>query len=508
MDKFQAFLQKKAEKSRPLKRNALEAKILADNAKQQVIESIPGFELGHEYSSRYLNSIESKFMALDRKVLPEFMSDAMEADIALQRLKAFERAENYSAKFLERKKLELSGTNSRIPEWAIIRDDEVIQDNSADLRVISFPKQFHTENPPNLDIKSIVEACKSDSSCKFSEPKAQGFRNQPTEVIPLLADPEIAPKGFFRNYLEVARFNSTRPFTAWVEAQGRDERPILTLRNRAKPLKPIFSRGSAKRPFPVELGGVVYFCEGDTAEEIFFLLPQQKRKYYAQCCVVAALRPLLSAKYIVEKNLEYGFVEKIHRAAEIPLANELDEKNENFKRWENSLYNLKQYSLDRLVSMGELSPRHLVRIEEQRTIRGMLPAMDQFLYLLDADRREEHLRSHREKEEQARGELISLLGHNCFKSILDAETSIFDDLSDEEGGFGLFGEEEDEYAPIEEETPIEEEPEEPEEVPLDHSLNLADQPAPDLNREEVLFDPRFISEIRLWPVSHKYWEPP
>ena len=503
------FLEKKSEKSRSLKRNAFEAKLLADSAKQQVITSLPGFELGHEYSSRYLAGIESKFMAMDRKVLPDQMSEAMEADIALQRFKAFEKAENYSAKFVDRKKLELSGSNYRIPEWAIVRNDEVAQDLSSELRVLSFPKQFATENPAHLDIVQVVESCKSTTHCDFSEPKAQGFTNQPTEIIPLQADPEETPKGFCRNYLEVARLNSSRPFTAWAEAQGRESRPILTLRNRAKPLKPIFSRGSATRPFPVELGGVVYFCEGDVAEEIFFTLPEGKRKYFAQCCIVSAARPLLSAKYIVEKNLEFGFVEKIKSESNTPLETELDEKRANFNKWNDQLYELKKDSLESLVTKGYLCSHHLKMIEDRRAIRGCLPTMDQFYYLLDAGRREEKLAESRQQALDARGELIAILGSNCFQSALEAETSIFDESGEEGGFFGFMDEDETEDFPDQAENePDPSDVEDEEEIVLDHSLNLASQPAPDINREEVCFDPRFISEIRLWPISHKYWEPP
>lgn len=510
-EKLRIFLEKKSRKLGPLKDNALKAKIAADNAKQQLLYDVPELPLGHDYSARYYNSIDKKFLTIDKKILPDNLSDAMKADIALQRVEAFKRAERYSPQYVRRKAMEIQGSNYRIPEWMIIRDDEKTLDPVHSVEKISFPNQFLTKNPKYLDhVKLAKEFASSSQHANVSEPKLQGFHNEKGHIsyFPIDTSDE-AIKGFFRNYLEVTRLNSRAPFYAWIEANCRESRPILTLKNRAKPLKPIFYVGRARRPFPVEVGGVTYFCEGNDAETFFLALPKEQRGLFIQCCIVKAVRNFLSNDDIIRGVMDIGPLKDIVDNANAPIL-ELEVQDTKYWEFKDILSELTDWQLSQLVEKGLLSRRQQEIVSGNRAFWATLPRSEQFLLMLDSDKRTDAYNAEIARKQDIRQEIYDLVGEPELEAgYALAEKSLFDDLgSDEEGGFFDFDAlEEEEGSPSSQE----ENEEDPDPITLldpGNSLNLAEATDEELSRASMKFDPRFISEIRLWPTSRNIWHPP
>lgn len=512
MDKFQAFLDKKAKKARPLKTNSLRAAILADNAKHQLESENPDLHLTGIYGDRYLESIDSKFQALDKKVLPDYLSEAMEADIAKQRLEALKAAEEYTPHRINREVREISGSNYAIPEWMIVRDEEVENITTPEISLLTFPKQFHTPTPPNLSINTLIESCKDPYRANFSEPKLQGFSNCEPTIAHFPIDPEKTPKGFFSNYMEAARLCSSNPFYAWAEAQNRDHHPIAMLTNRGKKLDPIFRMGRTYSPYPVEFGGVTYFCDGKVAEEMYFRLGVSHRKLFLQCCIVAACRPEYSPEEIVNTNVEIGLFTE--QELPEPIApGEVDNPQSLMKKCKEILYDLSDAQLDSICQAGLISKSDARSIKDSRTVAAFLPKPSSFLYLLPDERRQEAVALHYQALKDAKDEITRVLGEGWdgLKTlVLNCETSLFDEMSDEEGGFNLFGEEEEEAEEQDEVNSADSNSlEGEEETPVNEVIgNFGDAEAPDVPREDLKWDPRFISEVRLWPIPYKYWEPP
>ena len=511
MDKFQAFLDKKAKKNRPLKNNSLRAAILADNAKHQLESENPDLHLTGIYGDRYLKSIDSKFQALDKKVLPEYLSDAMEADIAKQRLKALKAAEAYTPHRINREVREISGTNYAIPEWMIVRDEEVENITTPEISLLTFPKQFHTPTPPNLSITSLIESCKDPYRANFSEPKLQGFSNSEPTIAHFPIDPEKTPKGFFTNYMEAARLCSSNPFYAWAEAQNREHHPIAMLTNRGKKLDPIFRMGRTYSPYPVEFGGVTYFCDGAVAEDMYFRLGKSHRKLFLQCCIVAACRPEYSPEEIVNTNVEIGlFTEQ--ELPEPTAPGEVDTPQSLMKRCKEILYDLTDPQLDQISQAGLITKSDARAIRESRTVANFLPKPSNFLYLLPDGRRQEALEQHYQTLKDAKDEISRVLGDGWDRQplVLVSESSIFDEMSEDEGGFNLFGDEEDEVDRSSEGNSAESVSSEGEEIaPVNENIgNFGDAEVVDVPQDDLKWDPRFISEVRLWPIPYKYWEPP
>jgi hypothetical protein len=509
-EKLALFLSKKANKIRPLQNNAISLKIAADNAKQSVLEAIPDLPLTGEHGDRYLRGIDAKFLCLDKKILPEYMSDGLKASIAQQRQKAFEKAESYTDRYVRRKAQSIQGSNLKIPEWMILREDEPTLDHEYSVEKVSFPKQYYSAGGKTPPIRKLAEAYKNaTTSFDGCEPALAGFRNEGTSVAYFPIDKSGKTiKGFFRNYLEVCRLNPRAPFYAWCEAMSRDPRPIFTLTNRAKPLRPVIYVGKANRPFPVEVGGVTYFCEGDDAEAMFLMLPEGERRLFVQCCIVKAARPKLSVNYIVDRMLEIGPMEEIPIESAPPL--ELENMQPRFHKAREVLLELSDSDLEKLVEAKWLSQRHYDLLRDSRIFWRSLPRRSRIISMSGSEERAKLLEAEMQEQQAIRDEIYSIVGEpgKIEKLVLVSESSIFD-LSDEDDSPGFFDFMEESAIPEEEESSAgNDRPEVDMDFMGEHALNLAEASDEDLKLASIEFDPRFISEVRLWPTSRSYWKPP
>jgi len=456
--------------------------------------------------------MKDKYLSNDKKVIPEEMDNALEDDIAQQRLHALRRAETLSSRHVMRQAKEISGRNFRIPEWAILRDDSHYQTAENYGKVIlTFPQQFNTEPEDRIDY--IVEAAKNSfDNCLHgvSEPSLQGFINvPPIEYWGKVRSFSEVMKNYTKNYLELARLSSGNTLHAWVEAQTREDRPILTLTNRAKPLKPICSRGRAQRPFVLEDDGCVYFVSGEASERILFAFPKDTKRFVA-CCIVNAIRPDIDLELLIKEaqDLNLGDLRE-----EIPKKEpEAEPKVSLLVKFRDIIDDITENTLSYLRDRKKISEKEYTSYSDQLPFLKTLLGAERIISLADADERGPLLQLLQQKKKKLFDELEQLVPPDDYltwrsgKVISETYVSVFDEENEDDIGFGMFGDE-DELIPepseaSEEISPLvnDDQGEDITEIQLGDSV--------DIPQVHVLWEPRFITEIRLWPHPWRYWEPP
>lgn len=462
--------------------------------------------LAHQYAVDYKQKVHDKYLAHDKKVLPEMLSDGLKAEIAKKRIEAFEKASKLRPRDVYRQAREITGSDFSIPEWAIVRDeDNPFSDRTMGVHKITFPKQFFSRRETRIE--KIVRACEgSTNNCLegVSEPLLQGFNNESENLLYGLTAPlEEVTKYFFKNFLECSRFCSRRPFFAWVQAQTRRQYPIFTLINRARPLKPICQSGSAQRPFPFEIGGRTYLCEGEIAEKFFLAFPRDKVRYYAGM-IVHIERKFLKVEKIIEELIALD----IDALCEEPTP--VKEEKPPIEQYQMEVYtSLSDEALNLLAKGGRLPESEKNLIIRYKSFWNTLPTGQNWYLIMDSDNRNTLLNEYLIKKENFRKELLLYLETTFkhFEQSGEGYVSVFDMEDEDEGGFldfDAWGAEEEE----EEEKPPSPEPEPSIPEELEPSTELDFEPSPDKTGSLITWEPRFISEVRLWPVRRQYWDPP
>jgi len=493
MEKFQTFLKKKSEKTAYLSRFGEIAKSTASQDIEKMKINWPDFELGSIYSERHEHIMKSKFLSLDKKTLPEEISDDLRADIARQRLDAFERASKKSERSIYREALSITGENFAIPSWAILRDESKTLSPCGQIARLSFPEQFSSRREQRIE--KIVEGAKNSFNNNLegiSEPLLQGFNNiRPLNVIAVVDASEEVVKGFFRNYLEVCRLNPKNPFYAWVIAQSKSEHPILTLRNRAKPIKPLCGVGRAERPFIVEIEGTTYICEGDDAEAMFFSLRNKEKFKY--CVAIKALRNFIDnsdiARIVDETEIEEVSVTIIDEPPKPEIIDGLKRE---------VLSSLSDETLEALRGKG-IVPNYIIDdVIGMKSFWATLPRTAQIFQLHGVEEREILLKEHEAKRSEFLKRIKDAVGIVDPVGLFQQEyISALSDVDSDEDLFGFMEEDAEEHVSVASE----------ESLQIDsHALDYA--PEQEDVVDSLQWEPRFISELRLWPQYRIYWKPP
>jgi hypothetical protein len=502
LDKFRKFQEKKQAKTlAAAARNAAVATRTFDKRfDEEFMEPFKQEFVSTDFLDDYRDSLRMKMTSVDRKVLPEQLSYELCEEIHNKRADAFKAAEQLSSREVFHEMKNISGMNFSIPDDFVVFDEDQ-KDINLKIRACSMGANFLSERVSPFEA-AVSAGNYAEGNIKFSEPLQKGFCNPTFSLVSgnyKMSDDDYL--AYFRNYLEVARL-SNNTWKAWVDLASRSDRSVITVINRALPLKTLASVGKHIRPFPVEVAGITYYCDPVFAARAYKHFKKVPIKAVF-ACAISELKPFIHQDDII------NLVDVFDMESEDPIEEELRiDKGDDIKpEWLDYLIeNCSKVSLERLYFRGGISKSKYDTLLKYKECGFRFPSPYSILSQANVEMRNELVSQERENQIKIAVDVKAHLAkYNTTLLPLVEELLVRSRRSSSSSSsmMGIMGD-------FESESEVSSESEE------DFALNMFDESEAfvdttiDIEEEiaqaNVQFDPKFISEVRLWPNVRKLFD--